>query len=96
MLREWDNPGHLEIWFDLAHSWTPALSEDLLPTAPSVLQLAPRTDYSSWAVYERQAHAAGLHVNESLQQAIHSMQPLEMAEKWSARNFEAIFALKSS
>ena len=92
VLREWDNSGNLEVWFDLSHSWMPALAEDVLPGSPAALRLAPQTDYSSWDIYQEQARAAGLELNESLQQAVHSMSPSQMAETWPGRNFEALFS----
>ena len=95
VLREWDNPGDLQIWFDLVHSWHAALPETSLPTDPAALRLAPHTDYSSWRVYEQQANAAGLVFNESLQLAALKEDPSQMIDTWPARNFEAIFTLGS-
>tara|TARA_B110001452_G_C15135472_1_gene395458 strand:- start:257 stop:538 length:282 start_codon:yes stop_codon:yes gene_type:complete len=59
VLREWDNSpsrlappaSSLEVWFDVIHSYTPALPASALPSRAAELRLAPSTNYSSWATY---------------------------------------------
>lgn len=83
-------PSELSIWFDLAHAWNPAVPAASLPLSASALKLENRTDYASWTLYAEQAAAAGLAFNETLQRLALELTPSEMAEKWPARNFEAL------
>ena len=106
VLREWDNSpsrhappsSSLEVWFDVAHSFTPALPASTLPASASELRIAPGTNYSSWATYYAQAFAAGLILNTTLQWRLTGAMPTTLAhgnttfEAWPLRNFEAVLS----